>query len=92
MVVLKNENDVQEILQSVGVQQGDNTAPVLFLFLMSTFVETLEPEWKNASIGACMVRSAIGGWNWPMAMENCKDTFQRITALPHETRVTVGLT
>jgi hypothetical protein len=35
-------------------------ALVLFLFLMSTFAETLEIEWKNASISACMVRSVIG--------------------------------
>jgi hypothetical protein len=35
-------------------------APVLFLFLMSAFAETLETKWKNAGIGVCMVRSVIG--------------------------------
>ena len=35
-------------------------APVLFQFLMSAFAETLETEWKNASIEVCMVRSVIG--------------------------------
>jgi hypothetical protein len=32
-VVLKIDKEIQEIPQSVGVQQGDNMAPVLFLFL-----------------------------------------------------------
>jgi hypothetical protein len=35
-------------------------APVLFLFLMSAFAETLETEWKNAGIGVCRVQSVIG--------------------------------
>jgi hypothetical protein len=35
-------------------------APVLFLFLMSAFAETLETEWKSAGIGVCMVQSVIG--------------------------------
>ena len=34
-------------------------APVLFLFLMSGFAETLESEWKNANIGVCRVRSVV---------------------------------
>jgi hypothetical protein len=46
--VLKIEKEVQELPQSVGVQQGKNMAPVLFLFLMSDFAETLKVEWKNA--------------------------------------------
>ncbi len=33
--------------------------PVLFLFLMSAFAETLELEWKNASIEVCKVKSVI---------------------------------
>jgi hypothetical protein len=35
-------------------------APVLFLFLMSVFVETLEAEWKHAGIEVCTVQSFIG--------------------------------
>ena len=31
-----------EIHQSVGVRQGDNMAPVLFLFVMSAFYDLLE--------------------------------------------------
>ena len=29
----------------VGVKQGDSVAPVLFLFIMMSFAETLEKEW-----------------------------------------------
>ncbi len=35
-------------------------APVLILFPMSAFAETLETEWKNTGIGVCTVRSVIG--------------------------------
>jgi hypothetical protein len=40
VVVLKIEKEVLEIPQSVRVRQGNNMAPVLFLFLMSAFAET----------------------------------------------------
>ena len=46
--------------QTVGVRQGDNMAPVLFLFLMSAFAETLETEWKKEQIEVCTVRSVVG--------------------------------
>jgi hypothetical protein len=35
-------------------------APVLFLFLVSAFAETLEAEWKQAGIEVCTVRSFVG--------------------------------
>jgi len=35
-------------------------APVLFLFLMSAFAETLEAEWKREQIGVYTVRSFVG--------------------------------
>ncbi len=60
VVVLKIEKEVVELSQSVGVQQGDNMAPVLFLLLMSAFAETLEAEWKNAGIGVCTLQSFVG--------------------------------
>ena len=60
VVVLKIEKEIVEIPQSVGVRQGDNMAPVLFLFLMSAFAETLEIEWKAAGIDVCTVRSIVG--------------------------------
>jgi hypothetical protein len=49
-VVLKIDKEIIEILQSVGVRQGNNMAPVLFLFLMSAAAETLEPAWRQAGI------------------------------------------
>jgi len=45
-VVLKIGKSVKEILQEVGVRQGDNMAPVLFLFLMNAFAESLEKIWE----------------------------------------------
>jgi hypothetical protein len=42
VVVLKIDKEIQEILQSAGVRQGNNMAPVLFLFLMSAAAKTLE--------------------------------------------------
>ena len=58
VVVLKIEKEVEEILQEVGVRQGDNMAPVLFLFLMSAFAETLELEWKRQGIEVITVQTA----------------------------------
>jgi hypothetical protein len=49
-VVLKIDKEIQEITQSVGVRQGDNMAPVLFLFLMSAAAKTLESAWQQADI------------------------------------------
>jgi hypothetical protein len=60
VVVLKIEKKVVELTQSAEVRQGDNMAPVLFLFLMSAFAETLKTEWKNAGIGVNTVQSVMG--------------------------------
>ena len=60
IVVLKIEKEIVELPQTVGVRQGDNMAPVLFLFLMSAFAETLEVAWKEAGIEVCTVRSVTG--------------------------------
>jgi hypothetical protein len=60
IVVLKIEKEVVELPQTVGVRQGDNMAPVLFLFLMSAFAETLETEWKTAEIDVCTVQPITG--------------------------------
>ena len=57
VVVLKIGKNVEEILQEVGVRQGDNMAPVLFLFLMSAFAESLEIVWQQSGIDVATVRS-----------------------------------
>jgi hypothetical protein len=38
------------ISQSVGVRQGDNMAPVLFLFVMTAFHDLLENTWEENGI------------------------------------------
>ena len=38
------------MMQTVGVRQGDNMAPVLFLFMMNAFAESLETVWKQTEI------------------------------------------
>ncbi len=78
VVVLKIEKEVVELTQSVGVRQCDNMTPVLFLFIMSAFAETLETEWKNAGIGVCTVRSVIGE-NCKLAKASSEDIFPKIT-------------
>jgi hypothetical protein len=60
VVVLKIEKETAELPQSIGVRQGDNMTPVLCLFLMSVFAETLEIEWKATGIDVCTVRLVVG--------------------------------
>jgi hypothetical protein len=55
VVVLKFEKEIQEIMQSVGVCQGNNMAPVLLLFLMSVAAKTLEAKWHEAGIAVLKV-------------------------------------
>ncbi len=55
VVVLKIEKEIQEIMQSVGICQGNNMAPVLFLFLMSAAAKTLEVKWREAGIAVLKV-------------------------------------
>ena len=50
LVVLKIEKESAEMRQTVGVRQGDNMAPVLFLFMMNAFAESLEIVWKQKEI------------------------------------------
>ena len=54
------EKEIVEIPQSVGVRQGDNMAPVLFLFLMTAFAETLEIVWRQQEIHIVSVMTAKG--------------------------------
>jgi len=49
-VVLKIGNEIAYIDQTIGVRQGDPMSPVLFLFLMTAFAETLDSEWDKANI------------------------------------------
>ena len=60
VVVLKIEKEVVEMQQTVGVRQSNNMPPILFLFLMSAFAETLEAKWKWEQIGMCIVHLLVG--------------------------------
>ena len=85
VVVLKIERETVELPQSVGVRQGDNMAPVLFLFLMSAFAETLEIEWKAAGIDVCTVHSIVG-CRLALEEEKSEDIYQRNTCHEHSPR------
>ena len=49
-VTLKIGKETTDINQSVGVRQGDNLSPVIFLFVMSAFSEILDKKWTAAGI------------------------------------------
>lgn len=49
-VILKIGKEKAEIPQTVGVRQGDNLSPVLFLFFMSAFAESLETDWERLGL------------------------------------------
>ncbi|KAL7426046.1 hypothetical protein ACHAXH_000620, partial [Discostella pseudostelligera] len=49
-VTLKIGKETADIPQSVGVRQGDNLSPVIFLLIMTAFSETLDANWTDANI------------------------------------------
>ena len=49
-VVLKIGKIEEKMSQTVGVRQGECMAPVLFLFMVMAFAETLETEWIKEDI------------------------------------------
>ena len=50
VVIIKVGSEERKIPQTVGVRQGDNLSPVLFLFMMSAFAEVLEYEWEKSGM------------------------------------------
>ena len=50
MIVLKSGKIKIETLQSVGVKQGDNMAPVLFLFIMAAMMQLLDDIWERENM------------------------------------------
>eukprot|EP00978_Attheya_sp_CCMP212_P004158 scaffold9027_cov61-Attheya_sp.AAC.6 len=46
IVVFKTGTETREVPYKVGVKQGDNMAPVLFIYLMNAFAETLSEKWN----------------------------------------------
>lgn len=49
-VVIKIGKNKIEIFQGVGVRQGDNMAPVLFLFLMAAVSDLIDQAWESEGI------------------------------------------
>ena len=49
-IKFKLGKSIIEILQIVGVRQGDNMAPVLFLFLMAAISQVIDQEFEQNSI------------------------------------------
>eukprot|EP00978_Attheya_sp_CCMP212_P015166 scaffold39050_cov44-Attheya_sp.AAC.1 len=44
-VIFKSGQEMREIMYEIGVKQGNNMAPVLFIYLMNAFAETLSEKW-----------------------------------------------
>ena len=47
-IILKIVKLKAEMRQTIVVRQGDCMAPVLFLFMMMVFAETLEKDWEKS--------------------------------------------
>ena len=50
IVLTRIGTEKKETSQIIGVRKGDNLSPVLFRFLSSAFVESLESEWKAINL------------------------------------------
>jgi hypothetical protein len=66
-VKIKSEKNFTKVDYTTGVQQGNNISPVLFLFVMQAFLDTLQlnsqpiqfsyfPENKNGNLATCKGR------------------------------------
>lgn len=75
-VNLEYENEKRKIPYTIGVQQGDNMAPVLFLFVMQAFAETLEKNWKEWGLTAPEYKYMNRGTNFQGRFFNQATTAQ----------------
>ena len=58
-VSLKIGKEEATIPQTIGVRQGDNLSPVIFLLIMAAFAEILEAKWTIAKIDKGASTTAI---------------------------------
>ena len=56
-IVLKIWKVKAEMSQIVGVIQGDCMAPVLYMFIIVVFAETLAIEWKYMGLNMLLLRT-----------------------------------
>ena len=56
-IVIKIGKAKAEMNHTVGVRQGDCMAPVLFLFIIMAFSETLAIEWKDMGLNMMLLRT-----------------------------------
>ena len=49
-MTFKSQKTKYKFINLVGVKQGDNLAPVLFLFVMQAAMETLDNAWRDYNI------------------------------------------
>ncbi len=75
-VTVKIGKEKAEIDQEVGVRQGDNVSSVIFLFLMSAFVETIEKEWQSSNLQQPTLIN-ITNMNKGQLMGHTKERIQR---------------
>ena len=59
-IILKIGKAKAEMGQKVGVRQGDCMAPVLFLFMVMEFAETLEICWRQMGFKMISFNTRIG--------------------------------
>eukprot|EP00978_Attheya_sp_CCMP212_P014655 scaffold37475_cov44-Attheya_sp.AAC.3 len=45
VVIFKTGSETRDIPYGIGVKQGDNMVPVLFIYLMNVFAEILSDKW-----------------------------------------------
>lgn len=71
-IMLKFGDKKYDFFQEVGVRQGDDMAPVLFLFLMAAFEELVDKAWEREN----MERIEL--------MRESDDTFHKGQLLRHD--------
>ena len=59
IVIIEIGKSTAEIIQEVEVRQGDNMAPIIFLFLMVTFSESLEEIWEDNRFGKSRTSTSL---------------------------------
>ena len=79
--VIKIGKTEETMSQTVGVRQGDCMSPVLFLFMVMVFDETLEKEWTRSGLNMIALQQHshspqdIGKLTGHKAKKSCKEIY-----------------